>query len=179
MVRLCAIPTVCRPTNIGRLLGAILAVSGVTQSAQGQDVASPSAKQLALSRDLVAALGVEATLSKTVTVMLDNLARDAKNKSPQQVTKIDSYFGTLKGNLAGRTSELIDAIVPIYAEQFSSDELEQIISFYRSPAGKVLLAREPELLRQTSIKSSQWVMRALNASDKGRGSSENESSSKQ
>ena len=42
----------------------------------------------------------------------------------------------------------VDRIVPIYAQVFSANELQEIIEFYQTPIGQKLLRMEPRLTRE-------------------------------
>jgi hypothetical protein len=50
--------------------------------------------------------------------------------------------------------------VEIYAEVFTVEELEGIISFYESPAGQKFIAKQPELMAKT-MEKMQTVMAEL------------------
>ncbi len=48
--------------------------------------------------------------------------------------------------------EIKKAFVPIYAAEFTEDQLNQIADFLSSPAGKAMTAKQPELMNQ----GMQW-----------------------
>lgn len=51
--------------------------------------------------------------------------------------------------------ELKKAFIPIYASEFNENELNQIADFLLSPAGKIMTAKQPELVQ----KGSEWGMK--------------------
>ena len=46
--------------------------------------------------------------------------------------------------LAGREKEIGDGMANIYANEFSEQELKDLVTFYKSPLGQKLLAAEPQ-----------------------------------
>jgi uncharacterized protein len=57
---------------------------------------------------------------------------------------------------APRVSELVDATARIYAQQFTEQELRQLLAFYQSPIGKKALAVEPKVLDQAMAYAGTW-----------------------
>ena len=51
--------------------------------------------------------------------------------------------------MTGRISELEDSIVDVYANNFSADELRDLIAFYKSPTGQKFLQKTPLVTQQT------------------------------
>ena len=50
-------------------------------------------------------------------------------------------------NLAGREKEIGDGMAQVYANEFTEQELKDLVTFYKSPLGTKLLASEPERSR--------------------------------
>jgi uncharacterized protein len=47
--------------------------------------------------------------------------------------------------------ELVDAVVAVYASNFSVDELHAATAFYRTPAGQKFLQNNPLVAQQTML----------------------------
>jgi hypothetical protein len=53
-------------------------------------------------------------------------------------------------------NELINMLIPIYSEVFSVEELNELINFYRSRVGKIMLEKMPLLSTKTMEISRNW-----------------------
>ncbi|HEU4429094.1 MAG TPA: DUF2059 domain-containing protein [Myxococcota bacterium] len=56
-------------------------------------------------------------------------------------------------------SEAAELIVPIYAKHFEQQELEALLVFYESPAGRKLLAKMPEVMQESLEVGNDWGRR--------------------
>jgi len=68
------------------------------------------------------------------------------------------------------TDNFLQKFVPVYRKYFTHDEVRQFIAFYRSPAGKKLADKTPELTRDGMLIGQEWgrqmaeeIMRNLSA----------------
>lgn len=53
-------------------------------------------------------------------------------------------------------NELIELIVPIYDRHLSHEDIKAIIAFHNSPAGKKLIAAQPQIARDSMQVGGQW-----------------------
>jgi hypothetical protein len=56
-------------------------------------------------------------------------------------------------------NDLVDMLVPIYQEYLTQEDLEEVIKFYQSPAGKKLGSSAPHISMATMQAGQQWGMR--------------------
>ncbi len=111
--------------------------------------AEPSAKALALTRRMVTAMDVE----KTMTPMLQTMVRQQMEMtvagrddlSDQQKVLVAGAVGEIMDEIfaGGFMSQVMEALVPAYAEVYSEDELEAVVIFYESPMGQRVLRKMP------------------------------------
>ena len=52
--------------------------------------------------------------------------------------------------------ELMDAIVPVYQKQLSEEDIQAILSFYATPAGKKLISAQPAIMQESMMIGQQW-----------------------
>lgn len=64
-------------------------------------------------------------------------------------------------NDPGLIDEILAETVPIYARNFTADELKQISAFYRTPVGAKMLAKMPQLMGEGMQVGQQIVARRL------------------
>lgn len=53
-------------------------------------------------------------------------------------------------------NELVDLIVPIYAKHFSEEEIQQALAFYRSPAGRKMIQKQPLVMQESMAVGQEW-----------------------
>ena len=59
-------------------------------------------------------------------------------------------------NLAGKEQEIGDGMAKIYANEFTEQELKDLVTFYKSPLGQKLLATEPRAIQFSMSYMHQW-----------------------
>jgi uncharacterized protein len=86
----------------------------------------------------------------------------AANQCAAAEPEVDAFAKALSDKLVETlsSSDFKVDVAAIYAETFDESELRGIIAFYKSPLGKKLLARMPELT-QKSMQVSQDRIRAI------------------
>ena len=60
-------------------------------------------------------------------------------------------------NLAGREKEIGDGMAKVYANEFTEQELKELVTFYKSPLGQKLLASEPRAIQFSMSYMNQWA----------------------
>jgi hypothetical protein len=60
-------------------------------------------------------------------------------------------------NLAGREKEIGDGMAQVYANEFTEQELKDLVNFYKSPLGQKLLASEPRAIQFSMSYMNQWA----------------------
>jgi uncharacterized protein len=58
--------------------------------------------------------------------------------------------------LAGREKEIADGMASAYANEFSEQELKDLVTFYKSPLGQKLLKAEPKAIELSMTYMNQW-----------------------
>ena len=59
--------------------------------------------------------------------------------------------------LAGREKEIGDGMANIYTNEFSEQELKDLVTFYKSPLGQKLLAAEPRAIQFSMSYMNGWA----------------------
>jgi len=60
-------------------------------------------------------------------------------------------------NLAGREKEIGEGMAQVYANEFTEQELKDLVTFYKSPLGQKLLANEPRAIQFSMSYMNQWA----------------------
>ncbi|HEY0435331.1 MAG TPA: DUF2059 domain-containing protein [Phenylobacterium sp.] len=109
--------------------------------------ATPDPKSVALVRRYLAAIHFEQLLdtmmASIIPVMTEGLTKQYPSMTEQQRSTIsDVVRETMREDY---TPKMIERMVPIYARTFSQSELEAIVAFYESPAGRAVMDKSPSL----------------------------------
>jgi len=60
-------------------------------------------------------------------------------------------------NLAGREKEIGDGMAQVYANEFTEQELKDLVTFYKSTLGQKLLSSEPRAIQFSMSYMNQWA----------------------
>lgn len=60
-------------------------------------------------------------------------------------------------NLAGREKEIGEGMAKIYAQDFTEQELKDLLAFYKTPLGQKLLVQEPKSIAASMQYMNQWA----------------------
>jgi hypothetical protein len=116
--------------------------------------ASPAA--IAAAKEILAMKNAGAMFANAVP----NLVAQTKNGLTQTNLNyqkdLDEVAVIVAKQLAGRETEVGDAMAQIYANEFTEQELKDLVTFYKSPLGAKLLANEPRAIQFSMSYMNQW-----------------------
>jgi len=126
------------------------------QNAQPLKQAPPAA--LAAARELLSMKNAAAMYQAAVP----NIVEQTKNALIQQNLNYQKDLTELAPvvakNLAGREKEIGEGMAQIYANEFSEQELKDLVTFYKTPLGQKLLTTEPRAIQFSMSYMNQWAM---------------------
>jgi hypothetical protein len=115
-----------------------------------------SPEKLALAMQVVKLSGT----SRTFDELLPNIADQAKNAfiraNPQMQLGIIQVVDTAVLTLVSRRPELDRILARIWASSFTDEELQSIVDFYSSEAGKKFADVQPRLLAVEMAAAQEW-----------------------
>lgn len=139
---------------------------------QADPAASAAAKELFESMNYRAVmLNMMQQMSKNMEPMMRSMLESAINSESSlsakerklALSKIDKQMPRINQIMAefmndpSLVDEMMAQAVPIYARNFTADEIRQIAAFYRTPVGAKMLAAMPKLASE-SMQASQKLM---------------------
>ena len=140
----------------GLVLGlAFAAVPAGAQQPPPLKQASPAA--LAAAKDILAMKNASAMYANAVpNIVLQT--KDALLQNNLNYQKdLTEVAAIVAKNLAGREKEIGDGMAKIYANEFTEQELKDIVTFYKSPLGAKLLSTEPRAIQFSMSYMNQWA----------------------
>src|SRR5215217_3078286 len=154
---------------LGSLSGAALAVcmlAGAPAMAQ-QKAPAPASSSVPLKQGSPAALSAakEILTMKNASAMyasaVPNLVEQTKNTLLQSNLNyqkdLNEVAVIVAKNLAGREKEIGDGMAQVYANEFTEQELKDLVNFYKSPLGQKLLSSEPRAIQFSMSYMNQWA----------------------
>ena len=140
---------------------------------------APSAEALAAAKNLMVAMKMREVMtaamqqaSKSIPQILNQMTAANINGNPKlsaeqkkealamAQVKIPEMSADMQVFLDDpkMVDEMVAEIVPIYARNFTVDEIKHIIAFYNSPAGAKLLRVMPQMMNETMMVSQKVTM---------------------
>ena len=152
----------------------MIALIAASLSWSGGGVRAEDASRHALADELLNVMNMKQTVENSFAMvkkmipaqMKQMKLTQAKPGAPLPAAKrealdkaMDKAMGKMMDVVAEDLSwaKLKDDYVTIYAETFTADELKGLIAFYKSPAGRAFVAKQPELMER-SMKVTQKRM---------------------
>lgn len=136
----------------------LLVLSLLTSSAQAAPAKGDDVQRLEKARILMELSGSQALADQTllaVTRQAEELMAHENPGREAEVTALVRDHFLPKARTA--LPDLTRGITGLYAAHFTLAELDQMIAFYRSPAGKKLVALSPTIIQQSMSLGQAWA----------------------
>ena len=136
-----------------------LALTGVPAGAQQQPPplkqASPAA--MAAATEILTMKNASAMYANAVPNIVQQ-TKDALLRSNLNYQKdLNEVAVIVAQSLAGREKEIGEGMAKVYANEFTEQELKDLVTFYKSPLGQKLLSAEPRAIQFSMSYMSQWA----------------------
>jgi uncharacterized protein len=139
-----------------------LALSAVPAAAQQQQSQLPALKPaspgaLAAAREVLALKNVHAVYANAVPTIVQR-TKDALLQSNLNYQKdLDEVAVIVAQKMAGRENEIGEGMANVYANEFTEQELKDLVAFYKSTLGQKLLSTEPKAIQMSMTYMNQWA----------------------
>jgi len=151
-------------------MAAAVALSGLGWSgaALAQNAAAPVAApavqddpvKLGLARQLVELNGGQAAVNAQMKSMFAIIEKSVGQNMPADQTKLaDALYQDIEDEVSKLTPQLIDISVRAYAENYSTQELHDLVAFQMSDSGRSI-ARKAPLVRDQALRQTVPLMMA-------------------
>jgi hypothetical protein len=116
--------------------------------------ASPAA--LAAAKEILAMKNAGAMYAKAVPNIVDQTKNALMQTNLNYQRDLNEVAVIIAKNLAGREQEVGEGMAKIYANEFTEQELKDLVVFYKTPLGQKLLATEPRAIQFSMSYMNQW-----------------------
>ncbi len=143
--------------SLNRLaLVAALAFGSVVMAGAARAQA-PSPGALAAAKELVSIKGAGSMFDPIIHGVIESAKNQFMPTNPQLATPLTEVANQLHKEYEPKRAELIELVTKIYAQHFTEAELKDIVAFYKTPAGKKMLAQEPIAIKQSLDAAQAWA----------------------
>ena len=129
------------------VIGALLLFSLGTARVQAQ---TPSAEAMTAARALVTTLKLSDQYRALLPVILLTIKPGLTQDRPELEQDYNQLMPQVADAYTPYFNSMVDAAATVYASAFTTDELKQIETFYRSPAGQKLLQKSQAITEQVA-----------------------------
>jgi hypothetical protein len=142
----------------------VLAVAGLPAAAQQapaqQQVpalkpGSPAA--IAAAKEILAMKNAAAMYANAVPNIVERTKDTLLQSNLNYQKDLNEVAVIVAQRLAGREKEINEGMAQIYANEFTEQELKDLVTFYKSPLGQKLLANEPRAIQFSMSYMNQWA----------------------
>jgi hypothetical protein len=144
--------------SLGLALG--LALGVVPAIAQQQQLpalkpAPPGA--LASAREILTMKNVRAVYASAVPTIVQRTKDTLLQSNLNYQKDLDEVAVIVAQKMAGRENEIGEGMANVYANEFTEQELKDLVTFYKSTLGQKLLATEPKAIQMSMAYMNQWA----------------------
>jgi uncharacterized protein len=142
-----------------------LALAGLPAAAQQQAPAqqqppalkpgSPAA--IAAAKEILAMKNAAAMYANAVPNIVERTKDTLLQSNLNYQKDLNEVAVIVAQRLAGREKEIGDGMAQIYANEFTEQELKDLVTFYKSPLGQKLLTNEPRAIQFSMSYMNQWA----------------------
>lgn len=151
---------------IGVALG--LALSGAPASAQQpapakgatgqpQPLKPGSPAAMAAAKEILAMKNAGAMYASAVPNIVQQTKQQLVQSNLNYQKDLDEVAVIVAKNLAGREKEIGEGMAQVYSNEFTEQELKDLVTFYKTPLGQKLLSTEPKAIQLSMSYMNQWA----------------------
>jgi uncharacterized protein len=141
----------------GLALGLALTIvpAGAQQKAPPLKEASPAA--IAAAKEILSMKNAGAMYASAVPNIVQQTRDQLMQSNLNYQKDLNEVAVVIAQKLAGREKEIGEGMAKVYANEFSEQELKDLVTFYKSPLGQKLLSTEPRAIQFSMSYMNQWA----------------------
>src|SRR4051812_29689848 len=117
--------------------------------------ASPAA--IAAAKEILAMKNAAAMYASAVPNIVDQTKNQLMQTNLNYQKDLNEVAVIVAQKLAGREKEIGEGMAKIYANEFTEQELKDLVTFYKSPLGQKLISTEPRAIQFSMSYMNQWA----------------------
>jgi hypothetical protein len=147
--------------SLALVLALGLALGAVPATAQQQPPQAPVLKPaspgaLAAAREILTMKNVRAIYASAVPTIVQRTKDTLLQSNLNYQKDLDEVAVLVAQKMAGRENEIGEGM-NVYANEFTEQELKDLVAFYKSTLGQKLLSTEPKAIQMSMGYMNQWA----------------------
>jgi uncharacterized protein len=126
------------------------------QAAKAPPTNNVAPAALAAAKEILLLKNAAAVYQGAVISTIQNVKNALLQSNLNLQRDIEDVSLKLARDLAGKESEIAEGMAVIYANNFTEQELKDLVAFYKSPLGKKTLEAEPKSIEQSLNFMRNW-----------------------
>jgi uncharacterized protein len=140
----------------GLALGlALAAVPALAQQPAAPKPASPTA--IAAAKEILAMKNASQMYANAVPNIVAQTKDSLLQANLNYQKDLNEVAVIVAQTFAGREKEIGEGMAQVYANEFTEQELKDLVTFYKSPLGQKLLLNEPKAIQLSMSYMNQWA----------------------
>jgi hypothetical protein len=140
--------------SLGLAMGLPLGV--VPAQAQQQPTQAPPGA-LAAAREILTMKNVRSIYASAVPTIVQRTKDTLLQSNLNYQKDLDEVAVIVAQKMAGRENEIGEGMANVYANEFTEQELKDLVAFYKSTLGQKLLLSEPKAIQMSMGYMNQWA----------------------
>ena len=126
------------------------------QAREGKKAIDP--ERLALARKMMKTTGADKIALQIMHTMMPQITGMLVRARPDKKEQIIQLMKEVGKELSAEANmdKLVDQIARIYAEEFTAEEMRQILAFYDTPVGRKLIGKMPSIVMRSQQAGRVW-----------------------
>ena len=117
---------------------------------------TPAAEHIAKARQLILATGISRSFEIIIPQFMDQIGITLTQSRPDLVRDMNVVLADLKPEFDKQSEEMIDQSARIYATLLSEKEIDAVLAFFNSEAGRKYVGAQPLFLNQLVSGMQAW-----------------------
>ena len=118
--------------------------------------AAPTPEHIAKARQLILATGISRSFQIIIPEFMDQIGNTLTQARPELVHDMNLVLDGLRPEFDSQSDEMIDLSARIYATLLSEKDIDAILAFFNSEAGKRYVGAQPMFLNQLVSGMQAW-----------------------
>jgi len=142
----------------GRIVAVIVLMISALQT---HGVAAMDAEKRANIEALLKDMGMLANMTQIIDLLTPQIIGNLKKINSEIPDTIwDEFTRVCNEEMKRSLPELEEPVIAIYDNNFSGDEIKQLVAFYQSPVGRKIVVQLPQLAQQIVAMGQSWGQQA-------------------
>ena len=131
------------------------AVLTMTLAQAATPARADDAARLRIAREIVATTHTAEKVRQMMPTFMQQM-RPLLERSGGDPKAVDAFMGGMEKRFDAQVDGFVDLAAQVYAREFSDDDLQALLTFYRTPAGQHLLDKQVLITQGMAAVGGRW-----------------------